>query len=50
MKEYKVKVKSWDEGFIVVYSESEERAIAYAEDCDDDLITWVDGGRDVEID
>lgn len=47
MKTYKVYVREWNEGFVMVEAENGDYALEIAETCDDSLITWSEGDREV---
>ena len=48
MKEYQVYIREWNEGIVTVMAENEDEAIEFAENCDDNSITWSNGAREVE--
>jgi hypothetical protein len=47
MPKFKVWVKEWNEGFVMVEAECADYALEIAESCDDELITWSEGDREV---
>jgi hypothetical protein len=47
MPMFKVWVKEWNEGYVMVEAENADYALEIAEVADDELFTWVEGDREI---
>jgi hypothetical protein len=47
MPMFKVWVKEWNEGYVMVEAENADYALEIAEVADDELFTWAEGDREV---